>query len=107
VKKIKKERMECQLLAKLLWILINWQLFKTRNSHVRKIDAGQGVSILIFFKRCQKFSATLRLVLSKQFSPTQWLKHIYLPLIADALCSAPRKKQTHYQSLNINNKSLS
>lgn len=107
MKKVKKERMECQLLAKLLWILINWRLFKTCNTHVRKIDAEKGVSVLIFFKRCLKFSATLRLVFLKKLPVVKWLRDIYLPLIANSLCDAPRNKETHYQSLRVNYKALS
>jgi hypothetical protein len=107
VKRVKKERMECQLLAKLLWILINWRLFKTCNNHVRKLDPEKGVSLLIFFKRCLKFATTLRLVFLKRLPVTKWLRDIYLPLIANSLCAAPRNKETHYQSLRINNKALS
>ena len=107
IKKVKKERLECQLLAKLLWILINWRLFRTCNKHARKLDKEQGVSILIFFKRCVKFTATFRLVLLKRLSITKWLEQIYLPLIADCACGAPKNKLSHYQSLNINMKTLS
>ena len=85
--------MECQLLAKLLWILINWRLFRTCNTHVRKIDSEKGVSVLIFFKRCLKLAAALRLVLLKRLPVTRWLGHIYLPLIANSLCDAPRNKR--------------
>ena len=102
IKKVKKARLECQLLEKLLWILINWRLFRTCNKHVRKLDKEQGVSILIFFKRCVRFTASFRLVLMKQLSITKWLKQIYLPLIADCACEAPKNKQSHYQSLKIN-----
>lgn len=102
LKKVKKERLECQLLAKLLWILINWRLFNSCNNHARQIDKAQGVSILIFFKRCIKFAASLRLVLLKRFKITHWLEQIYLPLIADCLCESPKNKRTHYQSLEIN-----
>lgn len=107
IKKVKKERLECQLLAKLLWILINWSLYKTSNKHVRKIDQEQGVSVLVFFKRCVKFAATFRLVLLKKLSISKWLQQIYLPLIADCKCEKPKNKQTHYQTLNINIKPLS
>jgi hypothetical protein len=106
VKKVKKERLECQLLARLLWVLVNWTLFNRLNRHVRKSDKSKGVSMLVFFKRSLKFAATLRLVLLKKFSITAWLKHIYIPLIEDCLCEAPKKKQTHYESLNFNNKPL-
>ena len=106
VKKVKKERLECQLLARLLWVLVNWTLFNRLNRHVRKSDKSKGVSILVFFKRSLKLAATLRLVLLKKFPITAWLKHIYIPLIEDCLCEAPRKKQAHYESLNFNNKPL-
>jgi len=104
VKKVKKERLECQVLAKLIWILINWGLFKISNNHVKKIDTAQSVSVLIFFKRCVKFAFTFRQVLLKRQSITIWLKHIYLPLIADCLCGTPKNKQAHHQSLKINEK---
>lgn len=104
IKKVKKERLECHLLAKLMWILINWELFRSCNKHVRKQDKEQGISILIFFKRCIKFAASFRLVLLKRTSIISWLKHTYLPLIKDCLCDAPKNKQTHYDALKINRK---
>ena len=107
IKKVKKERLECQLLAKLLWILINWNLFRTCNKHAKEIDNGQGVSVLVFFKRCLKFTETFRLVLLKRLSITKWLKQIYLPLIADCACEAPKDKKSHYHTLKMNIKCLS
>jgi hypothetical protein len=107
IKKVKKARLECQLLAKLLWIMINWSLFRTCNTHAREIDNEQGVSIIIFFKRCVKFRATFRIVLLKRLSITKWLQEIYLPLIRDCACEAPKNKQTHYQTLKMNTNPLS
>ena len=106
IDKVKKERLECQLLAKLLWILIYWNLFRTCNKHAREIDNGQGVSVLVFFKRCVKFTATLRLVLLKRFSIAKWLEQIYLPLLGDCSCEAPKNKKSHYHTLKINIKPL-
>lgn len=103
VKQVRKERLECQLLARLMWILINWQLFKTYNRHVQNTDGAKGVSTLIFFKRCLKFATTLRLVLLKRMSVTSWLQYVYLPLVADCICRAPANKTTHYQTLNMIN----
>jgi IS4 transposase len=105
VKHVKKERLECQLLARLLWILINWQLFKNYNQHIRNIDGSKGVSIIMFFKRCLKFATTLRLVLQKRMGVTQWLKYIYLPLVIDCICEAPVNKRTHYETLSLVNSS--
>lgn len=105
VKHVKKERLECQLLARLLWILINWQLFKNYNQHIRNINGSKGVSIIMFFKRCLKFATTLRLVLQKRMGVTQWLKYVYLPLVIDCICEAPVNKRTHYETLSLINSS--
>jgi hypothetical protein len=104
VKKVKRERLECQLLARLLWILINWRLFKILNNHVRSRNPQEGVSMLVFFKRSLKFASTLRLVLLKKFSIKKWVTEILIPLIEDCLCEAPSKKKTYYDSISINNK---
>lgn len=107
VKRVKKERLECQLLAKLLWILLNWKLFQTSNYHVRKIKAEQGISVLKFFKKCLKFSETLRLVIVKKLPLRTWIKTTFLPLIKNTICEAASKKLTHYQVLAMNLSSLS
>lgn len=97
VKKVKKERMECQLLAKLLWILLNWRLFQSCNHYVQKQTPERGVSLLKFFKRCLGFSSTLRLVVLNKLAITEWLTQIFLPFIDNTACEAPAGKQTHYQ----------
>jgi IS4 transposase len=45
VKKVKKERLECQLLAKLIWVLLNWQLFRSCNHYVKLQDSQGGILI--------------------------------------------------------------
>lgn len=99
MKKVKTERMECQLLAKLLWVLLNWRLFQSSNHHVKKYSYGVGVSLIKFFKRCRQFSHTLRLVILRRIKLNEWLKRIFLPLIENTKCESPAKKQTHYQTL--------
>ena len=100
VKKVKKERLECQILAKLLWILLNWQLFKTCNQYVQTAARQRGVSLLKFFKRYLSFSQTLRQVILKQLSLSSWLENVFLPLIDNTACEAPWGKTTHYQVKN-------
>lgn len=99
MKKVKTERMECQLLAKLLWVLLNWRLFQSCNHHIHEQTHEKGISILKFFKRCLSFSFTLRMVVMKRLSISKWLKEIFLPLIDNTICEAPSGKQTHYQTL--------
>lgn len=100
VKKVKKERLECQLLARLLWILINWHLFQLTNHCVKSNSPEKGVSILKFFKRCNNFSYTLRQVILKRINLKKWLKEEFLPLIQNTECEAKGSKPTSYQILN-------
>lgn len=97
IKNVKKDRMECQLLAKFLWILLNWHLFQSCNRYVRERDQEKGVSVLKFFKRCLSFTNTLRLVVLQRLDIDIWLKNVFLPLIENTACEPPKKKKTHYQ----------
>lgn len=100
VKKVKKERLECQLLAKLLWIIVNWDLFRISNRYVRKISPEKGISTLKFFKKCNMFTYTLRKVMLKKMKLKNWLKSEFLPLIEYTLCEAKKSKPTSYEILN-------
>lgn len=107
VKKVKIERLECQLLAKLLWILLNWNLFRACNQYVQKNKPAKGVSILKFFKRCLSFSSSLRLVVLRRMSIKKWLYETFIPSIDNTACEAPKGKSTHYQILSSIGFSLS
>lgn len=100
LKKVKKERFECQLLSKLLWVLLNWRLFQSCNHYVYCQQSISGVSILKFFKRCIVFSSTLRSVVLKRLSLRLWLTQIFLPLIENTACESPTGKTTNYEILN-------
>ncbi|GAB5525946.1 MAG: IS4 family transposase [Roseivirga sp.] len=100
VKKVKKERFECQLLAKLLWVLLNWQLLSCCNTYLRKERPETGISLIKFFKRCLAFSHSIRLVILKKTKISECLNHVLLPLIDNTVCENRRGKQTYYQVLN-------
>ena len=97
VKKVKKERIECQLLAKLIWVLLNWQLFKACNNYIKKTSSKDGISVLKFFKRSVNYTQSLRAVILNQLKIVDWLKAVFLPLIENTRCESAWKKQTHYQ----------
>jgi len=100
LKKVKKERLECQLLARLLWALLNWRLLQCCNHHIQTKNKAIGVSILKFFKRCLAFSNTLRLVILKKLALRLWLTNIFLPLIQNTACEPPASKTTHFETLH-------
>lgn len=100
VKKVKKERFECQLLAKLLWVLLNWRLLSCCNAYLRKERSKTGISLIKFFKRCFAFSHSVRLVVLRKIKVSDWIYHVFLPLIDNTICEAKGSKKTHYQVLN-------
>ncbi len=99
LKRVKKERLECQLLARLLWALLNWRLLQCCNNHIQAKNKAVGVSTLKFFKRCLVFSNTLRLVVLKKVTLHLWLTDIFLPLIQNTACEPPATKTTHFETL--------
>lgn len=100
VKKVNKERLECQLLAHFLWVILNWQLFRVCNHHVKGKDPEKGISILKFFKRCNHFFYSLRAVILRQINLRKWLMIEFLPLIENTLCEAKGTRPTSYQLMN-------
>jgi len=99
IKKVKKERLECHLLAKLLWTILNWKLLQCCASHLRIRDRSTGISVIKFFKRCIAFSSSLRLVILQRLPIKLWLIQIFLPMIRNTQCEPPANKKTHFQTI--------
>lgn len=97
VKKVKKERLECQILAQLLWVMINWKLFAVCKNHVHKQSPPVIISMIKFFKRCLTFSASLREVILTPDKLNKWLENVFLPAINNTACETPKSKISHHQ----------
>lgn len=99
VKKVKKERFECQLYAKLIWILLNWKMFKVIDNAIRKAKPDSGCSVQKFFNMVNKQSFSLRNILKKTENMKEWLKCVLIPLIPMLLIEQRKNKPTHLQVL--------
>lgn len=97
VKKMKKERFECQLIAKILWVLINWKFFQTANLAIKEINPGSGCSIFKFYKQALKFSFFLKLIILKKDKLKKWLQQIFIPLIPNLIIETKKGKMSHTQ----------
>lgn len=100
VKPMKKERFECQLLAKFLWILLNWRIFQLANYLVRQINPNLACSVLKFYQRAKRFSVTIRHLLSIENGVSQWLKKNIRGLSLMMLVEKKKGKVTHSEILN-------
>jgi IS4 transposase len=61
VKVVKKERLECHLIAKFIWILINWKVFRCIDAFIRQQSPDYACSMWKFFKQTRKYNYILRM----------------------------------------------
>ena len=96
-KKVKKERFECQLIAKIIWVVINWRLFQIANHILKKRREGRGCSVHKFYKEAQKFSVYIKdfVILKKPID--RWFRDKFYPLIGELIIEQKKGKTTHCQ----------
>ena len=96
-KKVKKERFECQLIAKIIWVVINWRLFQIANHILKKRREGRGCSVHKFYKEAQKFSVYIKdfVILKKPID--RWFHDKFYPLIGELVIEQKKGKTTHCQ----------
>ena len=63
---VKKHRFECQLIAKFIWILLNWKVFQCLNQYLRKESPSQNLSFWKFYKLVRNLSHLLRETLNSK-----------------------------------------
>lgn len=100
VKSIKTERMECQLIAKLIWVLLNSKLLQVSNYALKQSYPDLGCSPPKFYKRAKIFSRTLRYVIEDNQSFLSWFKMCIIPIIPSLIIEKRLRKETHCQILN-------
>jgi transposase len=54
IKAIKKERLECQLIPRFIWVLINWKIFWCIDTFIQKTSPGYACSAWKFFKQARQ-----------------------------------------------------
>jgi hypothetical protein len=93
VKAVKRERLECQLLAKFIWILLNWKIFKSIDTFIQKTAPGYACSIWKFFKQARQFNHAIRMVLSRKMNLNVWLGTFIFPIIRTLLIEPKKGKK--------------
>ena len=100
VKHVKKERFECQLFAKLIWLIFNWRLFQVIDHSIKKASPNNGCSMLKFFNMVNKQTFSFRRILTEIQNKNLWLRNVFIPLIPDLIIEKKKDKDTHLQILN-------
>jgi hypothetical protein len=71
IRTVKVQRFQCQLLARFIWIIMNWQAYRLTQTSMKN-----KCSMWKFFKTATKVSDQLRAVLFEQCTVINWLKTI-------------------------------
>jgi hypothetical protein len=93
VKAVKKIRLECQLVAKFIWILINWKIFKHIDAFIQKNSPGYACSIWKFFKQIPWYKHALRKVVNGDISFKNWCEIFIFPIIKNLLLEPKKGKK--------------
>jgi regulator of extracellular matrix RemA (YlzA/DUF370 family) len=97
VKAVKKDRLECQLIAKFIWILMNWKIFRCLNAVVQKDSPGYACSMWKFFKQVRQYSYALRKVMKDTLSFKEWCELFIFPIIKHLLIEPKKGKKAAFQ----------
>lgn len=100
VKAVKKDRFECQLLARFIWILLNWKIFQCINAHVKRYTPAYACSIWKFFKQARSFSHALRQVMQGRIKLSEWLNTFLFPIMKSLLIEPRKNKKPAYMIVN-------
>lgn len=100
VKAVKKERLECQLIAKFIWILLNWKIFQCIDTFIRKNSSDHACSLWKFFKQARHCSQGLRKVLAGKVHFRDWCEIFIFPIIKSLLIEPKKGKKTSFNIVN-------
>lgn len=94
VKPVKTQRLQCELMARMIWVLLNWQVYRIAQSCMKS-----KCSIWKFFKTASRTSEQLRQVLFERFPINQWLKTIIPNAARKYRTEIKRGKQDYFEIL--------
>lgn len=99
VKAVKTERLECHLIAKFIWILINWKMFRCIDAFIRHYSSDYACSMWKFFKQARKCTYALRLGILRKLQFTDWSK-AFLFNIKSLLIEPKKGKKVSFVIIN-------
>jgi hypothetical protein len=99
VKAVKKERFECHLTAKFIWILINWKIFRCVDVFIRHNSSDYACSMWKFFKQAKRCSNALRIAVIGKITFADWCK-VFLVNIKSLLIEPKKGKRAGFAIVN-------
>lgn len=103
VKAMKIDRFECQLLARLIWLMLHWRLFRYVADRLNSSTKDKTASPWKYYKYAYTLNATIR----EAIHQPDRLKEVLLQLIdradPDFILEKKKEKLTHYETLMLLN----
>lgn len=100
IKPMKRERMECQLLGKFIWILLSSKLLQAAEQNLKRPCPNQTCSLFKFLKRIKEISQQLRVVIFNRKSFINWYTQYIVQIIPYLTVEQRLNKPSSNQVLN-------
>jgi hypothetical protein len=100
VKAVKKDRLECQLFARFIWILMSWKIFQCIDTFIQNNNPGYACSIWKFFKQARYHNYALRKLITCKMSLDDWLDIFIYPIIKSLLIEPKKGKDPAFTVIN-------
>lgn len=101
VKGMKIHRFECQLIAKLLWLVIQWKIFQFAVTGVSDTHRGESCSIWKYFKHAYRINSMFRTILTKPQKLICMLRDIARIALTQFRLEEKNGKTSHYKALQV------
>jgi hypothetical protein len=99
-KPVKKERLECQLIAKFIWILLNWKIFRCIDSFIQNRSRNCACSIWKFFKQARQIGYALRNMINGKIDLKLWFETFIFPVVKHLLIEPKKNHKPGFMIVN-------
>jgi hypothetical protein len=98
LKAMKKERLQCHLLAQLIWLSLTWKIYQLTNFMARKTK-NRTTSVLKFYSRINRMKRKIQELLNYKWGLAKWLNCNIMNIISSSLTEKKKNKIAHYEIL--------
>lgn len=99
VKEMIIHRFECQLIAKLLWLIIHWKIFQYVVVHVNDKQKGKSCSVWKYYKHAYRINTAVRDIITKPDKLVTLLNDLAKIAVNQFNLEEKKGKTSHYKTL--------
>lgn len=100
VKEMKLHRFECQLIAKLIWLIIHWKIFQCVVVHVNHWQKDKSCSMWKYYKHAFRINTVVRNILTKPDKLISLLYDLINIAVNQFNLEEKKGKTAYYKTLN-------